>query len=156
MAPAINVGALIGHTALRTWVMGGDATEREATEEEIDEMRRIVRGAMEAGGARVRHLEGADHVGYHGKPVPSRAAATEEIVALAGELRRAGRGGVVQATVGRSLSFPEFKALNEASGCTVSWTALLAGIALQDGDAERAATPFRGARRRGLRCRPPR
>jgi len=49
---------------------------------------------------------------------------------------RAGRGGVVQATVGRSLSFPEFRALHEASGCTVSWTALLAGIALQDGDAD--------------------
>lgn len=133
---AINVGALIGHTALRTWVMGEDATEREATAAEIGEMRRIVRGAMEAGALGFATSKAATHVGYQGKPVPSRAAATEEIVALAGELRRAGRGGVVQATVGRSLSFPEFKALNEASGCPVSWTALLAGIALQDGDAD--------------------
>lgn len=133
---AINVGALIGHTALRTWVMGEDATEREATAAEIGEMRRIVRGAMEAGALGFATSKAPTHVGYHGKPVPSRAAATDEIVALAGELRRAGRGGVVQATVGRSLSFPEFKALNEASGCPVSWTALLAGIALQDGDAD--------------------
>ena len=133
---AINVGALIGHTALRTWVMGEDATEREATAAEVDEMRRIVREAMEAGALGFATSKAPTHVGYHGKPVPSRAAATGEILALAGELRRAGRGGVVQATVGRSLSFPEFKALNEASGCTVSWTALLAGIALQDGDAD--------------------
>ena len=133
---AINVGALIGHTALRTWVMGEDATEREATRAELDEMRRIVRGAMEAGALGFATSKSPTHVGYHGKPVPSRAATTEEIVALAGELRRAGRGGVVQATVGRSLSFPEFKALNEASGCPVSWTALLAGIALQDGDTD--------------------
>ena len=132
---AINVGALVGHTALRTWVMGEDATEREATAAEVDSMRRIVREAMEAGALGFATSKAPTHVGYLGKPVPSRAAATEEIVALAGELRHAGRGGVVQATVGRSLSFPEFKALNEASGCPVSWTALLAGIALQDGDA---------------------
>ena len=133
---AINVGALVGHTAVRTWVMGEDATEREATAAEVDEMRRIVREAMEAGALGFATSKAPTHVGYHGRPVPSRAAATGEIVALAGELRRAGRGGVVQATVGRSLSFPEFKALNEASGCPVSWTALLAGIALQDGDAD--------------------
>ena len=133
---AINVGALVGHTAVRTWVMGEDATEREATAAEVDQMRRIVREAMEAGALGFATSKAPTHVGYHGKPVPSRAAATGEIVALAGELRRAGRGGVVQATVGRSLSFPEFKALNEASGCPVSWTALLAGIALQDGDAD--------------------
>ena len=133
---AINVGALVGHTAVRTWVMGEDATEREATAAEVDEMRRIVREAMEAGALGFATSKAPTHVGYHGKPVPSRAAATGEIVALAGELRRAGRGGVVQATVGRSLSFPEFKALNVASGCPVSWTALLAGIALQDGDAD--------------------
>ena len=136
LGTAINVGALVGHTALRTWVMGEDATEREATSAEVDDMRRIVREAMEAGALGFATSKAPTHVGYHGKPVPSRAAATEEIVALAGELRRAGRGGVVQATVGRSLSFPEFKALNEASGCTVSWTALLAGIALQDGDTD--------------------
>ena len=135
LGTAINVGALIGHTALRTWVMGEDATEREATPGEVDDMRRIVRKAMEAGALGFSTSKAPTHVGYQGRPVPSRAAATEEILALAGELRRAGRGGVVQATVGRSLSFPEFKALNEASGCTVSWTALLAGIALQDGDA---------------------
>ena len=133
---AINVGALVGHTAVRTWVMGEDATEREATAAEVDEMRRIVREAMEAGALGFATSKAPTHVGYHGRPVPSRAAATGEIVALAGELRRAERGGVVQATVGRSLSFPEFKALNEASGCPVSWTALLAGIALQDGDAD--------------------
>ena len=131
---AINVGALIGHTAVRTWVMGKDATEREATAAEIDEMRLIVYDAMKAGALGFATSKSPTHVGYRGRPVPSRAAATEEITALAGELRRAGRGGVVQATVGRSLSFPEFRALHEASGCPVSWTALLAGIALQDGD----------------------
>lgn len=133
---AINAAALIGHTALRTWVMGEDASEREATGAEVDEMRRIVREAMEAGALGFATSKSPTHVGYRGKPVPSRAASTEEILALAGELRHAGRGGVVQATVGRSLSFPEFKALHEASGRPVSWTALLAGVALQDGDAD--------------------
>jgi len=46
---AINVGAMIGHTALRTYVMGESATEREATADEIRQMQEIVDEAMTAG-----------------------------------------------------------------------------------------------------------
>lgn len=132
---AINVAAMIGHTALRTYVMGEDATEREATDEEVAEMRRHVREAMQAGAIGFATSKASTHVGYKGRPVPSRAASFEEICALAGELKEAGRGGVIEVTVGRGLSFDEFATLNEVSGCAVSWTALLAGVALADGTA---------------------
>lgn len=46
---AINVGVLLGHTALRMYVMGEDATEREATVEEIAEMRELVAEAIDVG-----------------------------------------------------------------------------------------------------------
>src|SRR5262250_3921500 len=40
----VNVGTLIGHSAVRQYAMGKDASsEREATAAELDEMRRIVR-----------------------------------------------------------------------------------------------------------------
>jgi N-acyl-D-aspartate/D-glutamate deacylase len=42
LGTAINVGVLVGHTPIRLYVMGEDATEREATDEEIREMRRLV------------------------------------------------------------------------------------------------------------------
>ena len=46
---AINVGALVGHTPVRLYVMGEDATQREATPGEIEQMRCIVDEALRAG-----------------------------------------------------------------------------------------------------------
>ncbi len=132
---AINVGAMIGHTALRTYVMGEDATEREASAPEIEQMQALVEEAMLAGALGFATSKAVTHVGYQGKPVPSRAAAFDEIRSLAAVLRKVGRGGVIQATVGPTLSYDEFVELNEVSGCPVSWTALLAGAAINDGTA---------------------
>ena len=132
---AINVGAMIGHTALRTYVMGEDATERHATPDEIATMYTHVFEAMQAGALGFATSQAVTHVGYEGKPVPSRAATFEEIETLASALKAAGRGGVVQATVGPTLSYDQFIALNEASGCPVSWTALLGGAAINEGTA---------------------
>lgn len=132
---AINVAAMIGHTALRTYVMGEDATEREASAAEIKQMRDLVGEAMTAGALGFATSKAITHVGYAGKPVPSRAASFDEIRSIAGVLRDAGRGGVIQATVGPQLSYEQFAELNEVSGCPVSWTALLAGAAINDGTA---------------------
>src|SRR5206468_12609162 len=46
---AINAGALVGHTPVRLYVMGEEATEREASDEEIAAMRVLVRDALRAG-----------------------------------------------------------------------------------------------------------
>ena len=45
----VNVGALIGHSAIRYYVMGAASQERAATKDEIDAMCRIVEDAMAAG-----------------------------------------------------------------------------------------------------------
>ena len=37
----INTAAYIGHSSVRTWVMGADASKREATEPEIEQMQSI-------------------------------------------------------------------------------------------------------------------
>lgn len=124
---AINVAAFIGHTPLRLYVMGEEATERPATAAEIAQMRGLVREAVDAGAAGFATSKAPTHVGYAGKPVPSRAADLGEIGTLAGALRDAGRG-VVQATVGPGLFFDEFAQLARDSGRTVTWTALLAGM----------------------------
>ncbi len=123
---AINVGAMIGHTPLRLYVMGEAATERAATTEEIVRMRALAREGIEAGAIGFATSKALTHVGYDGRPVPSRAAEFPEILALAGALRDAG-GGVVQATIGPGLQFDEFAQIARESGANVSWTALLAG-----------------------------
>jgi N-acyl-D-aspartate/D-glutamate deacylase len=123
---AINVGAMIGHTPLRLWVMGEDATERAATTEEVQRMRGVVREALEAGAVGFATSKAQTHVGYGGKPVPSRFAEFGEILAIAGALREAGTG-VMQATTGKGLMFDEFAEISRETGAHVSWTALLAG-----------------------------
>ena len=124
---ALNVAVLLGHTPLRLYVMGEDATERPATPDEIARMRAIVREAIDAGAIGFATSKASTHIGYAGKPVPSRAAAFAEVEALAGALGEAGRG-ILQATVGRELFFKEFETLARATGRPVTWTALLAGM----------------------------
>ncbi len=123
---AINVGALVGHTPVRLYVMGEESTERPATEAEIAHMRRIVAEALAAGAIGFATSKAQTHVGYAGKPVPSRAAELAEIEALAGALGESGHG-LMQATIGRGFFLDEFATIQRKTGRPVSWTALLAG-----------------------------
>jgi N-acyl-D-aspartate/D-glutamate deacylase len=124
---AINLGALVGHTPVRTFVMGEEAVAREATPAEVERMRGLVREALEAGALGFATSKSPTHVGYAGKPVPSRAAGFAEIEALAGALAEVAHG-VFQCTIGPGLAFDEFAAVARATGKPVSWTALLAGL----------------------------
>ena len=124
--PAINVATLVGHTPVRLNVMGTDATEREATSEEVAAMRAIVAEAIQVGAIGFATSKASTHIGYGGKPVPSRAADTSEIAEIAGALGEAGQG-VIQATIGAGLAFSEFAEINRSTGRPISWTALLGG-----------------------------
>ena len=46
----LNVGALVGHTPLRHYVMGDDAQKRVATDAEIDRMCGVLTESLQAGG----------------------------------------------------------------------------------------------------------
>jgi len=129
---AANVGAFVGHTALRTYVLGDEATEREAAPEEIARMRALVREALDAGALGFATSKAPTHVGAAGRPVPSRAATVGEIEALAGALGEVGHG-VFQATLGPGLFLDEFERIARATGRPVTFTALLAGMLGRDG-----------------------
>jgi N-acyl-D-amino-acid deacylase len=129
---AINVGALVGHTAVRIHVLGEEASEREATDGEVTAMRHTVAEALAAGALGFATSKAPTHVGFKGRPVPSRAAALSEIEALASCLGDAGRG-VMQATLGPGLFLGEFETIQRRTGRPVSWTALLGGMLGPDG-----------------------
>jgi N-acyl-D-amino-acid deacylase len=129
---AINFGALVGHTPVRLWVMGEEATEREATADEIGAMRGLVADALAAGALGFATSKAPTHVGWAGRPVPSRAAALAEIEALAGCLGDAGRG-LMQATLGPGLFLAEFAGIQRRTRRPISWTALLGGMLGPDG-----------------------
>jgi N-acyl-D-aspartate/D-glutamate deacylase len=130
--PVINVGALVGHTPVRLYVMGEEATEREATDDEVAAMARIVAGALAAGALGFATSKSATHVGWAGRPVPSRAASLAEIETLAACLGDAGHG-LMQATIGRGFFLDELAAIQRRTGRPVTWTALLTGLFGPDG-----------------------
>ena len=123
---AINTAVMIGHTPTRLYVMGAEAVEREATAAEIARMRGLVCDGIKAGAIAFATSVSQVHVGFDGKPVPSRMASFAELIELAGAVREAG-SGMIHYNILREPDFDAFEALHHASGATVCWTSLLAG-----------------------------
>ena len=123
---AINTAVMIGHTPTRLYVMGEAAVERAASTEEIAQMRAIVAEGLKSGAIAFATSVSQVHVGFDGKPVPSRLASFDEVLELAGALRDAGNG-MIHYNILREPDFGTFEALHHASGSTICWTALLAG-----------------------------
>ncbi|MEE2678478.1 MAG: amidohydrolase family protein [Myxococcota bacterium] len=90
----INVGSYVGHCAVRRWVMGEEASEREATAEEITAMQQLVREAMQEGAIGFSTSQIEIHVGEDGRPVPSNLATPEEVIALCAVLAEFDRGAI--------------------------------------------------------------
>jgi N-acyl-D-aspartate/D-glutamate deacylase len=79
---AVNAGFLVGHCALRRYVMGADATDREATDDEIKQLVAVLHDSIEAGGLGFSTTLSRTHSDGEGKPVASRHAGKDELLAL--------------------------------------------------------------------------
>ena len=122
----LNVAALLGHTPLRFFVMGEEATSREATEAELAEMCAIVAEAMAAGAAGFATSKNDVHVGAGGLPVPSRLASRDEIHRLAKVVDESGKG-VVTVTSGRQFALEEIAELARSIDRPISWESVFTG-----------------------------
>jgi len=80
---AVNVGFMVGHSALRRLVMGDDAVRRAAETHEVKAMAQLLAQGLRAGGIGFSSSWGVTHVDADGAPVPSRWATAEELRALA-------------------------------------------------------------------------
>lgn len=87
-----NVACFVGHSALRSYVMGDAAVERTASDGEVSEMRRLLLEGMRAGAVGFATSTSPAHNGEDGKPMPSRLADETELRALVGSLKEAGHG----------------------------------------------------------------
>ena len=90
----INFGGYVGHTAVRLFVMGDDAYERPAKENEIDRMKAIVAESIRGGALGFSTDRAGFHLGDGGRPVPSMAATQEETEALIRVTAEIGQGSV--------------------------------------------------------------
>src|SRR5204863_7547041 len=102
---ALNVAGFVGHSSVRTYVMGSDAARRTATAAEIEAMRAIVLDGMRAGAIGFATSTSPAHNGEGGIPMPSRLADETEMRMLVGCLKDAGRG-VFMLTKGSQTSMP--------------------------------------------------
>lgn len=121
---ALNVAAFFGHSSLRTWVMGEDATKRTATADELEQMRTLMIEAMDAGAIGFATSTAPQHNGYGGIPMPSRLAAGEEFSAILQAMGSTGRG-VFMLTKGADTSVASLEQLAVVSGRPVMIAALL-------------------------------
>jgi N-acyl-D-aspartate/D-glutamate deacylase len=121
---AINVAAYIGHSSVRTWVMGEDAAQRAASDAEIAQMQAIVRDAMRAGAVGFASSTSPAHNGEGGRPMPSRLADERETHALVSAMGESGHG-VYMLTKGAHTPLAFLESLAAESGRPVMVAALL-------------------------------
>ncbi len=154
----LNIACFAGHSSIRSYVMGEEASRRAATDAEIEAMRRLVLEGVLAGAIGFATSTSPAHNGEGGVPMPSRLAEDRELRALVGCLREAGRG-LFMLTKGGQTKMAFLEELAADSGRPVVVAALLhnntsPGVVFDDLDAIAAANG-RGRRMAGaISCCP--
>jgi N-acyl-D-aspartate/D-glutamate deacylase len=83
----VNAGFLVGHCALRRYVMGAERGGEVASDEEIAAMRALLRESIEAGGLGFSSSQSRTHSDGDGVPISSRNADRREMLAFCEEVR---------------------------------------------------------------------
>lgn len=131
----VNVGALVGHSALRLDVMGPRALDAVASDDEGRAMADTLAEAVRAGALGLSTSRNVGHRDASGDPVPSVAAAPAEVVELARAASLAG-GKMLEAIGGPDLTFEDLGAIAQQTTLNVSPTPLMTGIVSRQRQAE--------------------
>jgi N-acyl-D-aspartate/D-glutamate deacylase len=149
---ALNMGFMVGHSAMRRVVMGEEATQREAKPEELAAMQVLLRAGLAAGGLGFSTSLAQAHNDGNGQPVPSRHASYDEVLRLA-EVCREFDGTSLEIVPDAAIKvYPDhirelMVQMSVRAGRTLNWNVLRAGAGnaeevegkLSIGDQARAA-----------------
>ena len=127
-----NVACFVGHSSVRTYVLGDEASSRAATPGEVAEMKSLVRDAMEAGAIGFSTTTLEQHNGENGIPMPSRLADEHEMLELTGALGEVGKG-VFMLTKGMTSTIPWLEEIAARNGRPV----MVAAMFVDPNDPER-------------------
>ncbi|MEN8158736.1 MAG: amidohydrolase family protein [Myxococcota bacterium] len=103
LRPGLNVAGLVGHCAVRFYVMGERAVEEQATEDEKREMAEIVASSIDAGAVGFSTNRFPPHVLPDGRSIPGTYADASELLAIAKEV------GQRNALMQNVLDFSQFE-----------------------------------------------
>lgn len=118
MSPAINVGGLVGHCAVRYYVMGERAVEEQPTEAELERMAQVVGDSIRAGAIGFSTSRIIGHVLPDGRDVPGTHAEHSELIRIAEAVKDAG-GGLMQNVLNMSGDFEgELELIREEAEAT--------------------------------------
>ncbi|NRA00964.1 MAG: amidohydrolase family protein [Myxococcales bacterium] len=95
LAPAINVAGLVGHCAVRFYVMGERAVEEQASEDEKQAMAELVADSIDRGAVGFSTNRYEPHKLPDGRSIPGTFADPDELVAIARQIGP--RNGLMQA-----------------------------------------------------------
>ena len=133
----VNAGFMVGHCALRRYVMGADAIGNEATPEQLAEMVGLLHEAIEAGGLGFSTTLSSTHSDGDGQPVASRHASRDEVLALCaavGEHEGTFLEGAFEGGLDK-FSDDEIElvaAMSAAAGRSINWNVLTVDSAVPD------------------------
>jgi len=124
---AVNAAPLVGHTPIRVWVMGEEAWEREATEDEVAQMAAVLRESLAAGAFGL--ASAAMDLDRANRPVPCRLGSDDERRTLFELLARERRVAMHAVRLMEPEHFAsDVEALGEdvrATGVRALWAALM-------------------------------
>ncbi|MFF9900459.1 amidohydrolase family protein [Streptomyces longispororuber] len=152
---AVNAGFMVGHCALRRYVMGADAVGGQPSADQLARMVALAHEAMDAGAWGLSTTQSSTHADGDGEPVASRHARPEELLALA---RAVGEheGTQVEAIVAGCLDrFRDDEVellveLSAAAGRPLNWNVLTVDAAVPE-RVPRQLLPGERARKAGGR-----
>jgi N-acyl-D-amino-acid deacylase len=118
----INYAGYIGHSALRTYVMGERAFERPAGEDDLRAMAHHVREAIKAGAVGFSTTRSPSHETSDDRPVASRQASWGELETLVGAMSEAG-AGILEIAMGTEgpENYPKLKRLALDTGRPITF-----------------------------------
>ncbi|MFE7896053.1 amidohydrolase family protein [Streptomyces sp. NPDC057424] len=134
---AVNAGFMVGHCALRRYVMGPEAVGGQPAPEQLAAMVRLLREAMDAGAWGLSTTQSTSHSDGDGNPVASRHAEPAELLALS---RAVGEheGTQIEAIVAGCLDqFSDaeidlFVEMSAAAGRPLNWNVLTIDAAVPE------------------------
>ncbi len=149
LAPAINVAGLVGHCAIRTYVMGGRGVDEEPTPDEIEQMAALVGKSVAEGAVGFSSSRLLAHRMPDGRSIPGTFAKTDEMVAIAKALGE--NNGLVQNVLEYSRFESEMEILRQQALAANTRTIFTAPhVPGPDGKGNAYAAHVEGMRAEGL------
>ncbi len=152
---AVNAGFLVGHSTLRRLELGERANDQRADDAELDRLRERLSAALAQGALGFSIDVSTFHSDADGRPVPSRGADGDELLALCEVVGRFPGTSVAGIFTGGSNGFGAEEAemiasLSVAANRPLNWNVLVVDAA-DPGRIDAQMLPSRRARERGGR-----